>query len=298
MPQLPTFLTPQTLAKLRGLRLRARRIVEGTVAGSHRSPWHGFSIEFAEHREYSPGDDLRHVDWKVFGRTDKYYLKQYEDETNLLAYIVLDESESMSYRGPAAKCTKLEYAQSIAAALAHLVLGQQDGVGLATFDTRPRNVIRPSSSPAQWEQILAALDVKPGEKKTSAGPVFHELAERFAKRGIVIVLSDFFDNVPNMMAGLKHLAYRRHDVVLLQVLDPAELDFPFRGPTEFEGLEEFPELQADASSIREAYLKEFNAFVTSLKSASRNLGMEYRQLRTDQPLDTLLASWLHERMAA
>jgi uncharacterized protein (DUF58 family) len=295
--QLPPSLTPQTLAKLRGLQLRARHVVEGTVAGLHRSPWHGFSIEFAEHREYVPGDDLRHVDWKVFGRTDKFYLKQYEDETNLLAYLVLDASESMAYRGPPSPLSKLEYAQITAAALAHLVLGQQDAVGVATFDARLRTLLRPSSSPAQWEQVLSALEVAPGEKKTAAGPVFHELAERFTKRGVVIVLSDFFDDVRSMVAGLKHFAYRRHDVVLLHVLDPAELEFPFTGPTEFEGLETYPELQADATSLRNAYLKEFSSYLQDFRNQCRNLGIEYRLLRTDQPLDAVMVAWLSERMA-
>ena len=297
MPQLPSSLTPQALAKLRGLQLRARHVVEGTVAGLHRSPWHGFSIEFAEHREYAPGDDLRHVDWKVFGRTDKIYLKQYEDETNLLAYLVLDTSESMAYRGPSSPLSKLEYAQIVAAALSHLVLGQQDSVGLATFDSRMRTLLRPSGSPAQWEQILSALQTSAGEKKTAAGPVFHDLAERFTKRGVVVVLSDFFDDVKSMVAGLKHFAYRRHDVVLLHVLDPAELEFPFTGPTEFEGLETYPELQADATALRKAYLEEFSRYLTSLRTECRNLGIEYRLLRTDEPLDRVLSAWLAERMA-
>jgi uncharacterized protein (DUF58 family) len=295
--QLPPSLTPQTLAKLHGLQLRAKHVVEGTVAGMHRSPWRGFSIEFAEHREYVPGDDLRHVDWKVFGRTDKFYLKQYEDETNLLAYLVVDISESMAYRGPQSPLSKLEYAQVTAAALSHLVLGQQDAVGLATFDSRMRTLLRPSSSPAQWEQVLAALQVTAGEKKTTAGPVFHDLAERFTKRGVVLILSDFFDDVRSMIAGLKHFAYRRHDVVLLHVLDPAELDFPFSGPTEFEGLEAYPELQADATSLRAAYLKEFQNYLQEFRSQCRSLGVEYRLLRTDQPLDVVLATWLSERMA-
>jgi uncharacterized protein (DUF58 family) len=279
------------------LQLRARRVVEGTVAGLHRSPWHGFSIEFAEHREYTPGDDLKHVDWKVFGRTDKFYLKQYEDETNLLAYLVLDVSESMTYRGPDSPLSKLEYAQVLLAALAHLVLAQQDAVGLATFDARIRSMLRPSSSPAQWEPVLSALQAQAGEKKTSAGLVFHELAERFTKRGVVIVVSDFFDDVKSMVAGLKHFAYRRHDVVLVQLLDPAELKFPFNGPTEFEGLEAYPELQVDATSLRAAYLAEFERYRTQLRTECRNLGLEYRLVSTDEPLDRVLAGWLSERMA-
>src|SRR5262245_54090259 len=190
-----TSIDPQTLAKLHGLRLRARHIVEGYVAGLHASPYQGFSIEFAEHREYAPGDDLRYVDWKVFGKSDKVYLKQYEDETNLLCYLALDISESMTYRGPGAALSKLEYAQSLAAALAWLVLRQQDAVGLATFDDQIRALVRPAGNPSHLEQILAVMESALGGAKTAAGPIFHELAQRLTKRGVVIVLSDFFDEL-------------------------------------------------------------------------------------------------------
>ncbi len=181
----PKSLDPRTLAKLKGLHLRAQHIVEGYVAGLHRSPYHGFSIEFAEHREYAPGDDLRYVDWKVFGRTDKFYLKQYDDETNLICQIVLDVSESMSYRGPNSPLSKFEYAQSLAAALAWLVLQQQDAIGLVTFDNQIRASVRASSNPSHLQQVLQVLESARLEAETSAGPIFHELAEtdEEAKRG-------------------------------------------------------------------------------------------------------------------
>src|SRR5262245_2925320 len=168
----PTSIEPQTLAKIQGLRLRARHIVEGYVAGLHRSPYHGFSIEFAEHREYAPGDDLRYVDWKVFGKSDKVYLKQYEDETNLLCYLVVDVSESMTYRGPGTALSKLEYASSVASALAWLVLRQQDAVGLATFDNQIRAMVRPAGNPSHLEQILGVMETATPGKKTAAGPIF------------------------------------------------------------------------------------------------------------------------------
>src|SRR5262245_13534903 len=206
-----TTIEPRTLAKLKGLRLRARHIVEGYVAGLHRSPYHGFSIEFAEHREYAPGDDLRYVDWKVFGRTDKFYLKQYEDETNLIVYLVLDISESMTYQGPDAALSKLEYAQCLAASIAWLVLQQQDAVGLVTFDDQIRSTIRPSGNASHLKELLQAMETTPTTVKTKTGPVFHELAERWTKRGVVIILSDLFDNVATMLAGLKHFRHRRHD---------------------------------------------------------------------------------------
>ncbi len=293
----PTSFDPRTLAKLQGLALRARHIVEGYVAGLHRSPYRGFSIEFAEHREYAPGDDLRYVDWKVFGRTDKFYLKQYEDETNLICYLVLDVSESMLYRSPGAGLSKLEYAQCLAAAMAWLVLHQQDAVGLVTFDDQIRTNVPPSSNASHLRTLLQVMeDVRP-VAKTATGPIFHELAERFRKRGVVLILSDLFDNVGSLMAGLKHLSHRRHDVILLHVLDPAELEFPFRNPTMFQGLEQFPELLADPRSLRKAYLQEIERFRTEVQKGCRRYEMDYQLIRTDQPLDMALSKYLAERSA-
>jgi len=279
------------------LHLRARHIVEGYVAGLHRSPYRGFSIEFAEHREYAPGDDLRYLDWKVFGRTDKFYLKQYEDETNLLCYLVLDVSESMQYRSAADALSKFEYAQCLAAAIAWLVIQQQDAVGLVTFDSLLRSFLRPSSNPSHLQQILQVLESAEFGAKTAAGPIFHELAGRLQKRGVVIVLSDFFDDVESLLAGLKHFRHRRHDVVLFQILDPAELDFPFQGPTQFKGLEAYPEVQADPQLLRRAYQREFDAFRHQLAAGCRSQNIDYTLVRTDEPLDAVLSKFLSTRMA-
>ncbi len=296
MEQFQKFLDPQTLARLHGLRLRAQHIVEGYVAGLHRSPYHGFSIEFAEHREYSPGDDTRHVDWKLFGKTDKVYLKQYEDETNLICYLVLDVSESMHYQGPDSPLSKFEYAQCIAASLAWLVLQQQDAVALATFDSQIRSYIRPSSNPSQLQQILHVLENSPPGEKTATGPIFHEMAERLTKRGVVLILSDLFDDVDSMAAGLKHFRHRRHDLILFHVLDPTELEFPFQNPTLFKGLEEMPEVLTDPASLRRAYLQEFNAFLTAVRTRCRNHQIDYQQMRTDQSLAIALSAYLAGRM--
>jgi uncharacterized protein (DUF58 family) len=290
-------LDPQTLAKLKGLRLRAQHIVEGYVAGLHRSPYHGFSIEFAEHREYTPGDDLRYVDWKVFGRTDKFYLKQFEDETNLIVYLVLDTSESMRYRGPESPLSKFEYAQCLAATMAWLVLQQQDAVGLVTFDHEIRANVPPSSNASHLRSLLQVMEDARPEAKTATGPIFHELAERFRKRGVVLILSDLFDDVTSLMAGLKHLTHRRHDVILLHLLDPAELEFPFRSPTLFRGLEHYPEVLADPRSLRKAYLKEMETFRTQIEKRSRSQGIDYQLIRTDQSLDEVLAKYLAQRSA-
>lgn len=289
------YLDPRILARLEGLKLRARRIVEGYVSGLHRSPYHGFSIEFAEHREYAPGDDLRYLDWKVFGRTDKFYLKQFEEETNLVCNVLLDTSESMRYQSEGAPMSKLDYARCAAAALAYLILQQQDNVGLVTFDSEIRAVVRPSGNPSHLKQLLSVMEESVPQRKTSTGPIFHELAERFKKRGIVIVLSDLFDDVDSMMAGLKHFRHRRHDVILLHVLDPAELDFPFQHTTLFEGLEELPKMVVEPRALRKAYLRQFEGYLRRLKRGCRAHGIDYVELRTDQPLDVVLSSYLRRR---
>jgi len=291
------YFDPRTLAKLSGLELRARQIIEGYVSGAHRSPYHGFSIEFAQHREYVPGDDLRYVDWKVFGKTDKFYLKQYEEETNLIAYLLLDTSESMRYRSSEAALSKLEYAQCIAALLSYLVLQNQDSVGMATFDNQVRSLIRPSSSPAQLKQLVAMMEQVAAEKKTLTGPIFHDLAERFKKRGLVVILSDLFDDVRSMLAGLKHFRHRRHEVIVMHVLDPAEMDFPFRQMTMFKGLEQLPDVLTNPRALRKAYLAEFNHFVNEVKRGCGDHRIDYVPLRTDQPLDVALSSYLAGRMA-
>ncbi len=291
----PDYLDPTILARLKGLRLRARLIVEGYVSGVHRSPFHGFSIEFAEHREYSPGDDLRYLDWKVFGRTDKYYLKQFEEETNVACYLLLDTSESMRYRSASAPMSKLEYAKCVGAALAYLILHQQDSAGLVTFDNEIRALVRDSSNPSHMEQIVHVMEESPGERKTATAAIFHDLAERLKKRGIVVVLSDLFDDVDAMMGALKHFRHRRHEVILMHVLDPAELDFPFRQTTMFQGLEQLPEALVEPRAIRKAYLEEFNAYVRRLKQGCRMHRIDYVQMRTDQSLEVALSSYLASR---
>ena len=288
-------LDPELLARLQGLQLQARRIVEGYAAGMHRSPYHGFSIEFAEHREYAPGDDLRYLDWKVFGRTDKYYLKQFEEETNLVCTLLLDISQSMSYRSDEAPMSKLDYARSAAAAMAYVVLQQQDSVGLVTFDHEIRALIRPSSNPSHSEQLLQVMLEASPERKTATGAIFHDLAERIKRRGIVVILSDLFDNVDTMLAGLAHFRHRRHEVVLFHVLDRAEVEFPFRELTRFRGLEAWPDALVDPRGVRRAYLREFGDFLRRVQSGCRMHQIDYVPMHTDQPLDVALWSYLTSR---
>jgi uncharacterized protein (DUF58 family) len=290
------FLDPRTLAKLQGLELRARSIVEGYVSGVHRSPYHGFSIEFAEHREYAQGDDLRYVDWKVFGKTDKFYLKQYEEETNLVSHMLIDTSESMRYRSADAPLSKLEYAQCVAASLSYLILQQQDSVGLVTFDSEVRALINASANPSHLKQLLYVMENTRPQRKTRTGPIFHDLAERLKRRGLVLILSDLFDDVPSMIAGLKHFRHRRHEVVVFHVLDPAELDFPFRQTTLFRGMEELPDVLTDPRALRGAYLDEFGKFLQSVRKGCRAERIDYVLLRTDQSLEVALSSYLASRM--
>ncbi|MBY0527707.1 MAG: DUF58 domain-containing protein [Gemmataceae bacterium] len=296
MPEDPQrYLDPLTLAKVRGLELQAQLLVEGYLSGMHKSPYHGFSVEFAQHREYVAGDDIRHVDWKVYGRTGKYFLKQYEEETNLVCWLMIDVSESMQYgSGPV---SKYDYACMSAAALAYLVLRQQDSAGLITFDDQIRGFLRPSSQPSHLKEMVHVLNQGASKQKTRLAPIFHDAAERIARRGILMIFSDLFDDVADLLAGLRHLRYNRHEVVVFHVLDAAELDFPFQEATLFRGLEQAPELLTDPRSLRRGYLDELRRYISELQSGCRGQNIDYVQLRTDAPLGVALSSYLARRLA-
>jgi uncharacterized protein (DUF58 family) len=238
---------------------------------------------------------LRYVDWKVFGKTDRFYLKQYEEETNFACYILLDTSESMLYQSESAPCTKLQYAQYVAAALSYLVLKQQDAVGLATFDNGVKSFVRASSQPSHLKQLCHIMEQSPATGETAMGPILHDLAERIKKRGLILIISDFFDDVASLLMGLKHFRHRRHEVLLMQVIDPAEQDFPFRDPTLFKGLENWPETMTDPKSLKAAYQQEFEGFLTELRRGCRELNMDHLLLRTSSPLDVALSTFLASR---
>ncbi len=288
------YLNPQVLASLEGLDLQARLVVEGFVAGLHKSPYHGFSVEFAQHREYTQGDDIRHVDWKVWSKTDKYYLKQYEEETNLLTYILLDTSESMSYASEG-NVSKLQYAQWIAAAISYMVLQQQDSAGLATFDEQVQRYLRPSGQPSHLKELFHVMDSQPAKRKSDLCVIFHDLAERFKRRGIVVVLSDFFDDPSRILSGLRHFRHRRHEVIVFHILDPDELDFPFRSTTLFKGLEGLGEVLTDPYALRAAYQQELSAYLAEFKKGCQMANIDYVPLRTDMELDAALSSYLATR---
>ena len=297
MENSPKSLDPRTLAKLNGLQLRARRIVEGYVAGLHRSPHHGFSIEFAEHREYTPGDDLRYLDWKVFGRTDKFYLKRFEDETNLVCHVAFDCSESMGFQGAQSALSKLDYARCLAASLSWLILKQQDAVGLITYDGQIRTDLAPSNNAAHLHEVIGALEASVPQSTTATGTVLKHLAARLVKRAVVVLISDLLGDTSTLLTGLRALHRRKHDVLVLHVMDPAELSFPFDQPTLFQGLEQFADVVADPRSLRGAYLAELQRHLATLQRACRESEIDYRLISTDQPLDRALTSFLSARMA-
>ncbi len=296
------YLDPKVLANISRLELKARLIVEGFISGLHRSPYHGLSIEFAEHREYVPGDDIRHIDWKVFGRSDRFYIKQYEEETNLKLYVLLDASESMAYpeagggrRGDDPVISKFEYSTYIAAALSYLVLRQQDAVGMAVFDDRVRQFVPPSSSPGQLQNVLDVLDTVPRAGKTDLGMILNEFADRIKRKGLVVIISDCFDSIENVTRGLQHLRYKEHEVLVFHVLDHEELTFPFQRMTLFEGMEALPELVADPRALRRGYLEELNAYLEELRKVCRQNQIDYVQLDTRQKLHVALTSFLAKR---
>ncbi len=289
----PDYLDPATLARVQGLELRARLVVQGYLSGMHPSPYQGYSVEFAQHREYTPGDDIRHVDWKAYGRTDRHYLKQYEEETNLVCWALLDVSESMRYgSGPMGK---YDYAATLTAALAHLVLHQQDSFGLVTFDDRVRALVRPSGQPSQLREVLRVLNEGCGRVKTRMAPILHDFAARLSRRSLVAIVSDFFDEPAEVLGALKRLRHGRHEAVVFHVLDSAEVDFPFEDPTLFHGLEGFPDLYTEPRSLRRAYQAELHRFVSELRSGCREVKMDYVGLRTDANLGEALSRYLAHR---
>ncbi len=292
------YLEPKTLAKIGALDLRARLIVEGFVTGMHRSPYKGFSVEFAQHRPYTTGDDIKYIDWKVFGRTDRHYIKQYEEETNLQVMLVVDASESMAYAGRATPdWRKFDCAISIAASLAYVALHQQDSAGLAVFDSKVRRLIRPSNNPRQWRTIIDELTTTPRDKKTTISHVLDEMAEELRHRSLIVLISDLFDDPAAIAKGIRHLRYRRHDLIVLQTLDHDELTFPFETTTLFEGMEEPSQVVVEPQAIREAYLRELAQHREAVRQQCHALHVDYVQIDTSQPLDVSLPGFLATRAA-
>jgi uncharacterized protein (DUF58 family) len=298
--ELQKYLDPKVLAKITRLDLLARLVVEGFISGLHRSPFHGFSVEFASHREYVPGDDLKHLDWKVFAKTDRHVIKLYEEETNLKATFILDASESMHYGRQNGKegMTKYSYAAAVAASLAFLLLQQQDAVGLAIFDEDVKSYLPASANPNQIKTFVHAMDVVELKAKTSLEPICHSLAEKIARRGLVCLVSDLFTDIDGLLRGLQHFRHYDHEVMVMHIMDEDELTFPFQGNTLFRGLEQTGRLTVEPRALRKGYLEAVERFCREVKRKCVANRIDYKLISTAQHLDAALCSFLAARAAA
>ena len=313
------FLQPSVISKLSNIELKARLVVEGFIAGMHKSPYHGFSVEFAEHRQYMPGDDIKYLDWKVLGRTDRYYIKQYEEETNLKSYLVVDASNSMSFKSGASgldtissfrklfkrknstntikavsKISKLEYASYLAASLATLMFFQKDAAGLVVYD-EIQKIIPPKATSQNLKLILTHLaDIKPSGK-TNTAAALNSVAERIKRRGLVMVFSDLFDDQDAVINSLKHFRYKRNEVIVFQILDPMEMNFAIDSPTVFKDLETNKEMLSQPLSVVNSYKEAVQEFLDRYKLACRSNNIDYVLVSTETPFDKSLMEYLNKR---
>jgi uncharacterized protein (DUF58 family) len=288
------YLQPDVVAKLANMELVARLVVEGFITGLHKSPYHGFSVEFAEHRQYMPGDEIKHIDWKIYGKTDRYYIKQFEEETNLKAYILLDASKSMGYVS-GGKLNKLEYASYITAALAQLMVQQRDAVGFTIFDESIRLYMPPHATKQYLKEILRQLEILKPAGKTSTANSLHIIAERIKRRGLIIVLSDLFDNPGEVMAALRHFRHKKNEVIVMQILDPLERSFAFGRDAVFKDIETSEEITTRPWHIQKAYQVGMRKFIDIYKKECREHNIDYILLDTSTPFDTALFEYLHKR---
>ncbi len=286
---------PTSLARYGRLMLVARKLVEGFLTGMHKSPYKGYSVEFAEHRQYYAGDEIRHIDWRAFGKTDRYYVKEFEEETNLRAHLIVDASGSMAYAGKHG--SKFQYAQYVAASLAYLMLHQRDAVGLVTHDTKLREKIPPKATTKHLVRLLHTLETTEPGGETSLASVWHDLANQLKRRAMLIILSDCFDEIGPLLRALYHFRHKCHEVLLFHVLAPEEFEFPFRKWTQFRNLEvNGHRLLVDPQRLRKEYLKNFEHFCKELRDSARRMDVDYHLLRTDEPVDRALGKFLSRRL--
>lgn len=292
-PNTTVLLTPRMLDTLRNLELVARAMVEGTLTGLHRSPYHGFSSEFSEYRKYCPGDAVKHVDWVAYAKTDRYYVKQYEDETNTRTYVVLDRSGSMALGS--AKPHKFHYACYLAAAFIYLMQRQKDAVGLFSYSDKITSYFPAKGSRLHMLSLLAHLETLVPEGRSDAGPCFHRIAEEIHRRSIVLIFSDFFDPTPSFVNSLRQFQHKNCEVLLFQVLAPMETQFPFRGLIEFRDMETGEALEVESEDCREAYLSDLNRYIRDMKRICGRMNMGFETLSTGTPFDRALLAYFHKR---
>lgn len=287
------YLEPATVAKISNLSLVGRLVVEGFITGLHKSPHKGFSVEFAEHRPYTPGDDLRYLDWTVFARTDNFFIKQFEEETNVKAYLLLDRSASMGFgSGPV---TKLQYACYLAAALTYLMIHQRDAVGLVTFDSEIRRLLPPKSRPTQLRAILEEIQNLNAGEPSNLGRTFHQVAENLKRKGLIIVLSDLLDSPDHVLPALQHFRHNKHELIVFHILDRREIDFDYQDYATFEDMETGRKLPVDPVFFRQAYRKKIEAFQARYRRFASEGRMDYVVLDTSLPYDRSLMAYLSKR---
>lgn len=292
--QATSFLDAKAIGQAESLGLHARFIVEGYMAGEHKSPFRGFAIEFTQHREYVPGDDIRHLDWKVLGRTERYYLKQYEQETNYVGSILLDGSESMNYGS--GSISKLQYGKVMAACLSYLILQQRDAMSLTLFDTATRGYIPRTGNLASIHNIMALLANYKATGETNIGAALHLLAGQIKRKGVVIIISDFLDNEDAVLDGIQHVRFGGSEVIVFHLMDPFELEFPFRGMVEFQGLENIPKLMTRPQEIRKSYMRELEAWKAKIREGCERQNCHYTLIDTSHPIHETLTAYLAFRL--
>ena len=288
------LLDPSFISKLNSLELKARLVVEGFMVGLHKSPYHGFSVEFSEHRAYMQGDNLKDVDWKVFGKTEKYFIKQYEEETNLRSYLFLDTSNSMAYSS-GNNIPKLDYSLTLAAALSYLMIHQQDAVSLTLYSEKINKYLPPKSSRAYLQEILKHLVAVEASAKTNTAASLNEAAEKIKRRGLVIIISDFFDDINSVLRALKHFSYKKNEVIVFQVLDPIEKTFSFGKDAIFKDLETGDELTTQPYQIQKAYREAMGEFINRIKAECLNSNIDYNLIETSDPYDKALLRYIQKR---
>lgn len=288
------ILDPSFISKLNSLELKARLVVEGFMVGLHKSPYHGFSVEFSQHRAYMQGDNLKDVDWKVFGKTEKYFIKQYEEETNLRCYIFLDTSNSMAYSS-AANISKLDYSITLAAALSYLMIHQQDAAGLTLYADKINKYLPPKSSRAYLQEILKNLANVEASAKTNTAISLSETAEKIKRKGLVVIISDFFDDINSVLKSLKHFSYKKSEVIVFQVLDPMEKSFSFGKDAIFKDLETGDEMTTQPYQIQKAYREAMAEFTGKIKTECLNSNIDYNLIETSDPYDKALLRYIQKR---
>jgi len=288
------YLQPAVVAQLANMELRARLVVEGFITGLHKSPYHGFSVEFIEHRQYMPGDEIKHIDWKAYGKTDRFYIKQFEEETNLKSYLIVDASRSMDYASKG-NIKKFEYASYVAAALSYLMIEQRDAVGLTLFDEGVRVSLPPRATRSYLKELLKELESARPANKTGTASALHLIAEQMKRRGLVIVLSDLFDKPESVMTALKHFRHKGNEVVVMQVLDPLERSFAFGSDAIFKDLETQEELMTQPWHIQKAYQQSMREFLDFYKRQCRDNNIDFVLLDTSTPFDKALFEYLNKR---